>query len=157
MPMASKQEPLVWHAYEYVYREKSSDWYWAVGIIAVSMSVTSILFNNLLFAVFILLALFILMAYAKRKPLLHQIKLGDRGVEEGRTHYHYSTIESFWVEDRFGDHKLILKSRKKMMPYIIIPIVDVPSDDVRYYLKKYLPEEEHHEPLPKQIMEYLGF
>ena len=155
--MAPNREPLVWHAYEYTYKEKSADWYWAVGIIAVSMAVTSILFNNVLFAIFIVLALFTLMMYAKRKPHLLQIKLDDSGVQEGHAHYHYSTIESFWVEDRYGDAKLIMKSKKKTLPYIIIPIIEINSDSVRNHIKRYVKEEEHTEPLAKQIMEYLGF
>jgi hypothetical protein len=155
--MASKKEPLIWQAYEYAHQEKSADWYWAVSIIATSMAITSILFGNVLFAVFLVLAFFMLMVYAKRKPHLIKIKLDDRGVTEGHIHYHYSTIESFWVEDRFGETKLILKLKKKTSPYIIIPIVDVSSDDVRDYIKKYTPEEEHAEPLAKKIMEYLGF
>ena len=157
MSMATKKEPIVWHAYEYLYREKSTDWYWAVSIIAISMAVTSILFNNVLFAVFIILAFATLMMYSNRKPRLLQVKLGDRGVEEGRTHYHYSSIESFWVEDRHGVAKLIMKSKRKTLPYIIIPIVDTSADDVRDHIGQYLPEEEHTEPLAKQIMEYLGF
>ncbi len=156
--MASpKKEPLVWHAHEYIYREKSSDWYWAVGIIAVSLAVTSILFNNVLFSVVILLAFFTLMMYAKRKPSLLQIKIDERGIMEGHIHYHFSTIDSFWVEDRYGESKLILKSKKKTLPYIVIPIFDVSVDDVRDMIKKHVPEEEHQEPIGKKIMEYLGF
>ncbi|MEK7574614.1 MAG: hypothetical protein AAB511_00065 [Patescibacteria group bacterium] len=156
--MASvKKEPLVWEAYEYTYREKTTDWYWAVSIIAVSMAVTSILFNNLLFAIFIVLSFFTLMIYAKRKPHLLEVLLDERGIQEGKIRYSYSSIESFWVEDRFGDHKIIMKSKKKTMPYIVVPIIDVDPNLVHDHLKKYLPEEEHSEPMAKRIMEYLGF
>ncbi len=153
----AKKEPLVWEAFEYVHREKSADWYWAVSIIAISITVTAVLFNDILFAIFIILSFFTLMLYAKRKPHLLQIKLDGRGIQEGRVRYPYSTIESFWVEDRFGDHKIILKSKKKTMPYIVIPIKDVSANEVHEHLKKHLPEEEHSEPLAKRIMEYLGF
>ncbi|MBI2476375.1 MAG: hypothetical protein HYV67_03985 [Candidatus Taylorbacteria bacterium] len=153
----AKKEPLVWETFEYVYREKSADWYWAVSIIAVSMAVTSVLFNNVLFAIFIALSFFTLMLYAKRKPHLLQIRLDERGIQEGRARHPYSSIESFWVESRFGDFKIIIKSKNKASPYIIIPIEDVNADEVRNHLKKYLPEEEHSEPLAKRIMEYLGF
>ena len=152
-----KKEPLTWQAYEYVHREKSADWYWAVSIITISMAVTAILFNNVLFAVFILLAFFILMMYSKRRPELLQIKLDERGVSEGTLRYHYTSIESFWVEDRYGESKLIMKSKKKALPYITIPIFEVSANDVRDHIKKHVREEEHAEPLAKRIMEYLGF
>lgn len=152
-----KREPIVWHTYEYVYREKSADWFWAVGIIAVSMSVTAVLFGNVLFAIFLVLAFLSLMLYARREPDLLEIKLDHRGLQEGRTHYPFSSLESFWVEDRFGEVKIIIQSKKKLMPYIVIPIEGVEGDTVRDHLRRFLPEEEHAEPLAKKIMEYLGF
>ena len=155
--MAENREPITWQAHEYVHREKSSDWYWAVGIITVSMAITAILFNNVLFAVFILLAFFTLMMYSRRKPELLDIKIDERGVQEGNLRYHYGSIESFWVEDRYGEAKLIMKSKKKAMPYITIPIFDVDAGVVRDHIKRHVREEEHAEPLAKQIMEYLGF
>ncbi len=156
--MPKQKEPIVWQAYEYVHREKSADWYWAVSIITISMAVTAILFNDILFSIFIVLACFTLMIYAKRKPHLLTIKLEERGIQEGRAHYPFSTIESFWVEDRYGEAKIIMKSQKKTLPYIIIPIAEeIDSDIVRNHLKRHLPEEEHEEPLAKRIMEYLGF
>ena len=155
--MIGNKEPITWQAHEYVYREKSTDWYWAVGIITVSMAITAILFNNVLFAVFILLAFFTLMLYSKRRPELLDVKIDERGIQEGNLRYHYSSIESFWVEDRYGETKLIMKSKKKAMPYITIPIFDVDPNEVRNHIKKHVREEEHAEPLAKQIMEYLGF
>ena len=157
MGMAKTYEPIVWETPEYVYREKSADWYWAIGIIAVSVAVTSVLFNNILFAIFIALSFFTLMLYAKRKPHLLQIKIDNRGVQVGRVKYPHSSIESFWVEDRFGDDKIIMKSRKLTMPYIVIGIEDMNAETVRNYLRKFLTEEEHAEPLARRVMEYLGF
>lgn len=157
MPVA-KKEPITWHVEEYVHREKSPDWYWAVGVIAVSLSATAVLFGNALFAIVIALSFFALMLYAKRKPIVHQIKIDTRGIEEGRTHYPFSSLESFWVEDRYGGTaKIILKSKKKLLPYIIIPIAGVDSELVRDHIRRHVREEEHHEPLAKQVMEYLGF
>ncbi len=157
MAEQKQNQPLVWTTLEYPYREKSSDWYWAVGIIAVSMAITSILFENLLFAIFIILSLFTLLLYSKHRPSVIEVKIGDKGIEEGKLKYPYRNLESFWVEDRYGESKLILKSLKKTLPYITITIEEISSDTVRDRLRKYLPEEEHTEPLSKKIMEYLGF
>ncbi|MES2087976.1 MAG: hypothetical protein V4467_03205 [Patescibacteria group bacterium] len=155
--MENKKGVLEWEAYEYNYTEKSADWYWAVGIIAVSVAITAVLFNNVLFAIFIILSLCTLMLYANRKPNLLPIKLDNRGIQEGKIRYLYSSIESFCVEDQHVEHKIILKSKKKLLPYIVIPIRDIPADTVHDHLKKYLPEEEHSEPLAKRVLEYLGF
>lgn len=155
--MIKRKEPIVWEAFEYVHREKSTDWYWAVSIIAVSVAVTSILFNNILFAIFIILSFIVLMIYANKKPAILSIQLDERGIQEGRVRYPYSSIESFWIEDQFDVFKLILKTKKKVLPYVIIPINDIDPNIVHNHLKKYLVEEEHSEPITKRLMEYLGF
>ncbi len=155
--MSKKGKSITWETYEYVYREKTADWYWAVSIIAISIAITSILFNNVLFAILILLSFFTLMMYSKRKPSILQIRIDERGIQEGKSKMPYSNIESFWVEDQLVEHKIILKSKNKFLPYTIIPIKDVDPDDVHSHLRQYLPEKEHNEPLAKKIMEYLGF
>ncbi|MCR4311201.1 MAG: hypothetical protein NUV54_01370 [Candidatus Taylorbacteria bacterium] len=155
--VVSKKEPIIWHAHEYTHREKSSDWYWAVSITSFSIATAAILFNNVLFAVLIVLAFFILMMYSKRKPNLLEIKLDERGIIWGHTHHLFNGIDSFWVEDRFGNPRLIIKAKNKVVRYIVMPIIDVPADEVRDHLKRHLKEVEHHEPIAKQLMEYLGF
>ena len=149
--------PLRWQAFEYVHREKSSDWFWAVGIISVSIAATAIIFNNLLFAILIIVGAFALCLFAARKPLRMNFEINDRGILVERVQYPYSSLESFWVEENLGHPKILVKSSKMMMPYIILPIEEIEPATIREYLSEKLPEVEHREPLLQQIMEYLGF
>ena len=38
-----------WDAHEYEHKERSADWFWAVGIISVSMAVAAIIFGIFFF------------------------------------------------------------------------------------------------------------
>ena len=151
--------PLKWQAHEYNHYERSTDWYWAVGIVTLSVVALSIIFNDFLLAVLFLVSIFTLMLYAHRKPLLVDYEINKKGVRVEKTIYIYSNIESFWVDSHVDHHapKLILRSTKMIMPIIVIPLTEVHPDDIHSYLIEFLPEEEHHEPLSHKLIELLGF
>jgi hypothetical protein len=152
--------PLRWQALEYHHEPKSTDWFWAVGIIALCVAITSIIYGDVLFAILILIAAGSLAIYAVREPDLVSFELNDKGVLIERKMYPYATLESFWVEEHNNVHphpKLLIKSQKLTMPLIVIPIDEVHPDEVRNFLLNYLAEEQHFEPLSQKVMEYLGF
>lgn len=151
-------EPISWQAYEYEYREKGPDWFWAVVIIAGSLAVTASLLGNFLFAVLVVVGVSVLLLYARRKPSLLSYEVGERGVKVSRQVYPYEDIESFWVDDRDGDGQLLLKLKvSSFSPLIGIPLGDTSGSAVRAFLGQYLPEEKHEEPLSQKVMEFLGF
>jgi flagellar motor component MotA len=55
------------------------------------------------------------------------------------------------------DTKIILKSRKLMMPYIIIFIEEVDPEEIREIMLKYIAETEHNEHFIHKLLERLGF
>lgn len=146
-----------WETRERAHRKRSPDWYWAVAIIALSIIITSIILDNLLFALFILISAVTLFLGSRREPPLLSIRLTERGIREGRVAYPWSTLESFWVEEDYGEPKLIVKSHAMLSPYLIMPLAETDPERVREFLRQYLPEEEHHEPLSRKIMGFLGF
>lgn len=149
--------PLSWEAHEYEYYEKTTDWYWSVGIIAVALAVVAVLMSNILFAVLVVVGAGTLILLARREPDVVEFELNSRGIVVGSTLYPYSTLDSFWVEDRFINDRLLVKSSKAVMPLIIIPIRDVHPAEVRNFLSVFLEEEEHEEPFSQKLMERLGF
>jgi len=155
----SARAPIQWKAHEYVHTEKTSEWYWAVGLIAVAGSVGALLFNNVLFAIFILVAAFVLALLATQKPKHIEFAVTQRGIRIDTTLYPYSTLESFAIDESASNNtpKLILESRKIFAPNLIIPIEDVDPDDVHDFIANFLPEEDHYEPLTHRVMEWLGF
>jgi len=150
-------EKLNWIAPEYIHTEKTSDWYWIVGIITVSMAVISIMLNNVIFAVLILVAMFTLTLYASRKPQNIKIELNQKGVVYGDIYYPYGDIKSFHVEDKDRYPRIIMQLNKKLSSYLIILIRDSHSEDIRDFLGDFLEEETHSEPFLAKLLIYFGF
>ena len=148
---------LKWSAPEYHHYQRSTDWFWAVGIITISTTILAFVFGNALFGVLILLSTTILSFYVTRVPGNVDYEINNRGIMVGKDLQPYLTIEAFWIETREGEPKIILKSKKSIMPYIVIPLHDDSVDQVAYVLREFLEEKELQEPIAHKVMEYLGF
>lgn len=153
-----QKQQLEWNAFEHEHIEKTSDWFWVLGIIAIAGAVVSIIFNNILFAITIIIGAFVVSINANKKPNKINFKINNRGVIINNTMHLFSSLESFWVkDDEENKPKLLIKSKKLLMPHIVIPIEGVSPEDVRNFLLEYLNEEEDDEPLTQKIMEFFGF
>lgn len=150
-------EKLSWHTVEYWHTEKTSDWYWIVGIIAVSIALIALILGNVIFALLILVSAFTLSLFASRPPKVVEVSIDRMGVTFGNIHYPYVHLDSFWVETKEHHPKLLIKSKKVFMPYIVIFIHDVLPEDVRATMLHHLPEEEHSEPFLEKLLLHLGF
>lgn len=150
-------ETITWSTPEYEHKERSADWYIALGIITISASVAAFLLGNILFGFFILIGAFTLAMYSMRTPEEMFVEINNHGIVINDRIYTYNSLESFWVEGYDTEPKIIIQSEKTLMPYIVIPLGGVDPEEVREYLLEHLEEEEHSEPLSHKIMEYLGF
>lgn len=150
-------EEISWKAEEFEYVEKSTDWYWTVGIISVVLIVGAILLENILFALLIFIATVTLVLHAIKKPDIVTFRLTSKGVYIDTVLFPYQTLDSFWVEHNEHEQKILLRSKKALMPYIVIPIEDVHPDEVRAFLLAHLDEEFMEEPFSQEIMKMLGF
>ena len=151
-------DTLSWQGYEYEHHEKSGDWFWALGIIAISSAVTAIIFKNLLFALLILVGAFTIALFSSKRPHLVHFEINRRGITIDDTLYPFTTLESFWIdEDEHGHQTLIVKSQRVLVPYIIIPLREIEGDEIHDMLSEYLAEEELHEPISHKILEFFGF
>jgi len=152
------QNQISWKVLEYKRKEKTTDWYWAVIIIALSIAVTSFILQNGLFGIFIILATATLLAFSVKEPRWIQVMADQRGLTVGNDVYPFATLHEFWVDiSEKGNEKIILKSKRSIMPLIIVPIEGDHHLNIREFLLQYLPEKELHEPLAQKIMERLGF
>ncbi|MBA3733478.1 hypothetical protein H0W91_03850 [Patescibacteria group bacterium] len=150
-------EKITWHTVEYLHHEKTTDWYWMVAIITISIAIISIILNNVIFALLIMISSFTLTLFASKKPEIIKIDIDNIGVDVGSTHYPYVHLDSFWVETREPIHKVILKSKKVFMPFLIILIEDADPKEIKGLLRKHVREEEHTEPFLEKLLVYLGF
>ncbi len=148
---------LRWSAYEHEHVERSADWFWALGIVAVSVALTSILFSNILFAILIIVAAYTIGIIARTPPELVEFELSDRGIRVGDALHRYDEIISFWVEDELGKEPLLLVDTIKFMsPNLIIPIEGIDPHLVRTFLQERVEEVPMKEPVSHKILEFLG-
>lgn len=152
-------DKLSWTTIEYIHQEKTTDWYWIVGIVTVSIAIISIIMSNIIFALLIIVASFTLSLFASKKPNDVDVVIDNLGIKVGKTIYPYIHLDSFWVETRENNDRILLKSKKLFMPLIIIFVEEsqVDPNDVRMLLLRHIDEEEHSEPFLHKLLVYFGF
>jgi hypothetical protein len=74
------KDPFIWQAHEYYFQAKTTDWYWAVGIIGVSIAIISIIYGNVLFAMLVLISTFALSVFASKEPPLVRFEINKSGI-----------------------------------------------------------------------------
>lgn len=149
--------PLRWSAYEHEHLERGSDWFWALGIIAISAALTSILLGNVLFALLIVVAAATIGLIANHPPQLHEFEISDAGIRTGATMHPFENIISFWVDEEQDEPLLLVDTIAFMAPNLIIPLGDIKPDAVREFLGQYAAEVPMKEPLAHKVMEFFGF
>ncbi len=155
--MAKNQNLFQFQAFEYEHKEHSPDWFWAVGIITIALSVTAIILHNVLFAFVIVLSGFVLSLFAARPPKQIEVTISDEGIRVENTFYPFHSLESFWIDEKEQKSKILIKSQRLLMPYIIVPLDDADPEKVQMYLSRHIPEVFHSESSLQHLMEYLGF
>ncbi len=156
--MARPSFNIEWEAHEYEHKERSSDWFWAVGIISVAIAIVSFILGNVIFGILVIIAAFALSIFANRPPAVVDVSINERGITRGKIHYPYQTLESFWIDTEHPEKKIILKSQKMLMPLIVIPLGEgVDIDDLHEVLSQFLKEEYHSLPIIEKLLDYLGF
>lgn len=146
-----------WNAPEHFHVPKNQDWYWAVGIITLAISAVAIILGNIITGIFVLVAAVALVIHASHPPRIIYHEINDRGIIAHDRFFPFLSLESFWIPHDELPPKIILKSRKLMMPYIIIFIEEVDPEEIREIMLKYIAETEHNEHFIHKLLERLGF
>lgn len=149
---------ITWEAPEHHHVEKGNDWFFALAIIIVALIIVAILFDDVLFALLIGLAGGALAVAGAKRPLIIPYAVTVRGVKIDDRLYPLPTLDSYCIdeEDPRGP-QLLIKSNKKLMPLMVIPIPLAHIDDIDSILKEKLDEEELEESLFVKILELFGF
>lgn len=147
-----------WEADEYEEKERSADWFWALGVIAIFGVILSFIFGNLLLALIIAIAAFAIYLYENRPPQKMNVRLTPKGIQIGKDLYPYERADYFWIDEkREGLPMLIINYRRAFFPHLHISIEDVEPTLIRLYLRKFIEEEEHQRTFAEEISDLLGF
>lgn len=163
----NEEEKFSWNALEYEHKERSRDWFWALGVIVVAGSLASIIFGNYFFGALIIISGGLLGFFATKTPDDIRYELNHKGLRAGGRLYPYENIKSFWVQTSYSKlgpngqvmkPLLFIKSERVFMPVITIPIEDYFAEDIHTFLtSKDIKEEEMAEHPGEKIMDVLGF
>ena len=149
-------ENLNWTAYEYEETKRSTDWFWALGIIVVCSSVASIIFGNYFLGILLILSGLSFAMLAIKKPEEIHYQLNKDGLQIKDQLYLYKEIKSFFVRE-IGKPVFFIKSNRIFLPMISIPLEGVSPRIVKnIMLAKNVPEEEMQEHFSEKIIESLG-
>lgn len=156
--MEEVTKAITWEAPEHHHFEKGSDWFWILGIIAVSAAIAAFFLGNFLFAILILIGAGVMSLITSREPKVIPFAVTTRGVRIGDRLHTYSSLDSYHIEetDPLGP-QLLLKSKNIYSPLLVLPLPDEYVDDIEELVGSKLEEEELAEPLLHKIMESLGF
>ncbi|MBU6214784.1 hypothetical protein KGM48_03010 [Patescibacteria group bacterium] len=158
--MPQRDAILEWEGREYDHNPKDSDWYWALGIIAVAGAIAAALFSNYLLALLILFAAVALALHAAQQPPLHRFRLVEHGVMIGNDLHAFERMVSFSVlEDIEGTlpPMISVKTENWLSPHLIIPLEGVDADIIYDYFLQHVVEDEHRHTFTDLVAAWLGF
>jgi len=164
--MAPQEQTISWNVLTHTHKERSTDWYWAFGLIALVGIGVSIFFANYMLAIILFVGMGSISILAARGPREHSVRIDKRGVAIDGTLYPFRTIQSFWVEieESREDYpqyepqaRLFLTTSGILSPHITVPL-DHPEHaaQVRDYLRAVVKEEEQRPHFAEHLAEILG-
>jgi hypothetical protein len=122
-----------------------------------ALAAVCIIFGQIITGIFVVVAAVALVLHASHPPRHMTCEINDRGIMIDSVLYPFLSLDSFWIPHDEFPHKLILKSRKLLMPLFTVYIEEVDPEQVREILLKYIAETEHHEPFLKHLLDGFGF
>lgn len=151
-------DALTWHTQEHTARTRQPDWYWILGIIAVALAITSILFGNILFAVVIVTGAFAIGFASVSTQNVYKVSITKRGILIDNTLFPYDNILSFCIFDNEDEPAtLSLRTKSIFAPQLSIPIVGIDPYEVYETLTFFIEEEVHEEGIFDRLVDFLGF
>ena len=147
-----------WRAPEYAYYQKSPDWFWAVGIIAVVLVAVAYFTSNLLFGFLIVVGGAAFALFGARKPNIIRASISNEGLHIGNRLFPYETLQSFWIFYRPGGAKeLSIESQKLFMTHIKVPLGEQDPNLVREFLLQFLVEKPQKESLVDTVARLIRY
>ncbi|MCL5004478.1 MAG: hypothetical protein M1170_00845 [Patescibacteria group bacterium] len=163
--LKEKSGEISWQIPEYEYRPKDVSWFWVSLIVAIILFAFSIWQENFLFAVFVVIAFFIINHLSNRFPPIWEIKINEKGIfiglpnSEKRKFYPMENLESFDIHSEIYENgeeaeykKLVLKLKAKISPFLKINIYPKDEPAIKGFIAEFAPQEE----LPKSLTDSLS-
>ncbi|MFH0852130.1 MAG: hypothetical protein V1845_00775 [bacterium] len=147
-----------WQALEFESHEKGPGWFITVGAIALAFFAIALIMANYIFAILIILAVFVVFLYAIMEPQIIKFRINARGISTGDKFYDYQDLKSFWIfYEPPATKELSIKTKRLLMPLLKIPLADQNPVQIRRALVKFLKEEKQEQSLAEIMAKKLRF
>ena len=150
-------DKIEWSAPEYKHKEKSVDFLWTIGVIAIVLSGGAIWLHNYLFAVFVLISGASLILFSVRHPDEVHFIIETSGITLGKDKYPWKKIKGFHIKKEEDYAVLLIELNKYLLPIYTIPIESDQIPATRESLLKVIPNIELAESKSMKFMEKIGF
>lgn len=150
-------ETIKWIAPEHKHKEKSMDFFWTVGIIALLIFVASIWFQNYLFAIFILISSILLIMISNKTPEDIEYKIDTEGISIRDKKYRWKEIKGYFIKKYENEANLLIEIDKYFLPIYTIPVPLELTKKINENLKKILNQKDLNESQSMIFMEKIGF
>lgn len=135
-----------WQAPEFDYSPKSASWYFWLFFATALFLAFAFYTRNYSFGLIILLSFLLILTWSRKTPRIIDFAITKRGIAIGKKLYRFSELESFWIFYEPPETKeLSVKSKKKIMHYLKMPLEGENPVQIRKILIEYLPEVEQEE------------
>lgn len=150
-------ERIEWTAKEYKHEEKSIDFFWTLGLVALVCSVIAIWFGNYLFGIFILVSGLSLFLFTIRHPQEITFLIETEGLSMGSEKYSWKKVKGFNIKKQESSAILLIRVDKYLLPVYTIPVPLELVPKIKESLLKVTPSMELNESGAVKFMEKIGF
>ncbi len=144
-----------WETLDRPVKERGSEWFISVAIIAFAIAVASVILANYIFAILVIVGTASLLLHSIKIPKQITVRIFDKGVLLDRMLYPFDGLVGFYINEH--ENKLLLKTNKAFLPIIAIAIENMGAEEIRKVLSKNIIEEEIEESFWEKLMDHFGF
>ena len=147
-----------WSALEYDHKDKTIDWFWAVGLSALAGAVIAILYKNYFFGIFLILAGICMGMFGARKPGMVEVGIFEDYIIVGDRKYEWKTVHAFNIIGTGETTHLVIHTERPMAPVVSVPMSFQNVEEVYEIISNYT---EHNDKLHdggiQRLMDRIGY
>ena len=157
MPEAKKE--INWRAAEYEHSRQDPSRHWLIIGVFIIVFAFALWQKNFLFAIFIALAVAMIIIFRRTKPQVLEFKINDEGIRIGDNNFYgYDKFEHFSARSNPNRlDEIVLRKKSSVNPYLRVPIDSKLMIEAKNILGQKLPEVEYQESILDLITDWLGF
>jgi hypothetical protein len=154
--LATDENPVRWHAAEYIHRNKGTLWFVIFGIIVVVATILAIfLMQSLTFAILVPVMAAALIVYSYRAPRILDYTLSRQGLHVNDRLYSFAEFKGFGVIHDADEYSIMLIPIKRFKPGVYVYFPEEAGEAIVDMLAARLPMQELHPDLVDRVIRKL--